>query len=70
MNLGKALENLKYDNRMKDWNISQGLVTAKDIEAHEAGLEDLSSKCAPMDLDSEGRRSSSYNGDGGMGHQH
>ena len=63
MNLGKALENLKYDNRMTDWNLKEGIVTEKDIESHNGSLQDLSSQCAPMDLEAESRRSSSLNGD-------
>jgi hypothetical protein len=40
MDLNKALDNLKYDTRMKDWNIKQGLVTKEDIEKNKQGLKD------------------------------
>ena len=58
MNLGKALEALKFDSRMRDWNINQGLLTLDEWKTHLQKLEDLSGKCAKMDLEGE-RRSSS-----------
>ncbi len=64
MNLGKALENLKYDNRMTDWNLSQGIITEKDVESFENSLEDLSGQCVPLNLDSDRRLNRSLNGDG------
>lgn len=57
MNLGKALQALKFDNRMKDWNISQGTATKEELDAHDNGLQDLSDKCAPMDLEAGRGRS-------------
>jgi hypothetical protein len=33
MNLGKALEALKFDNRMKDWNLKQNKVTADELKS-------------------------------------
>lgn len=69
MNLGKALENLKYDNRMTDWNLSQGIITEKEVKDFEASLQDLSEKCKPLDLEGDRRpAASSLNGDGS--HQH
>ena len=64
MNLGKALENLKYDNRMTDWNLSQGIITEADVKSFEGSLEDLSGQCMPLDLEGEKKSSASLNGDG------
>lgn len=64
MNLGQALEKLKFDNRLQDWNLSQGIISSKDLKSYLEKLEDLSNRAAPLDLDSERRRSSSLNGNG------
>ena len=64
MNLGKALENLKYDNRMTDWNLSQGIITESDVKSFESSLEDLSGQCMPLDLEGDKKPSASLNGDG------
>jgi hypothetical protein len=53
MNLGKALEALKFDNRMKDWNLKQNKVTADELKSFDQSLEDLSAKAMPLDLESE-----------------
>lgn len=53
MNLGKALEALKFDNRMKDWNLKQSKVTAQELQSFDQGLEDLSAKAMPLDLEGE-----------------
>lgn len=58
MNLGKALEALKFDNRMKDWNLTQGTVTTEELASFNQGLEDLSAKALPVDLEGDKRSSS------------
>ena len=59
MNLGKALEALKFDNRMKDWNLNQGTATQQELEQFDSQLQDLSEKCIPLDLESKAHRPSS-----------
>jgi len=62
MNLGKALEALKFDNRMKDWNLEQGTVTADELNQFNQGLQDLSGQSLPMDLEGDRKSSSSSEG--------
>lgn len=54
MNLAKALENLKFDTRMKDWNLKQGLVTKEDVEKNLSGLKDHSADCEEVTLEDRG----------------
>lgn len=53
MNLGKALEALKFDNRMKDWNLKQKKVTPEELRSFDSSLEDLSSKVIALDLEND-----------------
>jgi hypothetical protein len=54
MDLHKALENLKFDTRMKDWNVKQGIVTREDIETNSKGLKDQSADCEEVTLEDKG----------------
>jgi len=54
MNLAKALENLKFDTRMKDWNLKQGLVTKEDVEKNLSGLKDHAGDCEEVTLEDRG----------------
>ena len=40
--LSKAIENLKFDKRMKDWNVSQKKITEEDFSKHQKSLKDIS----------------------------
>ena len=51
MDLAKALENLKFDNRMKDWNIKQGLINKEDVERFNQGLKDSAADCEEVTLE-------------------
>ena len=53
MDLSKALENLKYDVRMKDWNLKQGIIKEKDVEDHLKGLKDISASSVPLEFQEE-----------------
>lgn len=53
MNLGKALEALKFDNRMRDWNQKQGLVSPEELKKHDEALEDVAARARSLDLDSD-----------------
>lgn len=56
MNLAKSLKDLKYDKRMLDWNLGQGLITKAEYDKHIASLSDLSGATISLNLDE--RRSS------------
>lgn len=60
MNLGKALAALKFDNRMKDWNLNQGTATSEELEQFNTQLKDLSEKCIPLDLESKAHTQRAY----------
>ena len=51
MDLNKALENMKYDSRMMDWNVKQGLVKTEELESHAKALPDSASLCEPVTLE-------------------
>ncbi len=53
MDLAKALENLKYDVRMKDWNIKQGVVKEKDLEDYFKNLKDIAPQSVPLEFQEE-----------------
>jgi hypothetical protein len=54
MDLNKALENLKYDSRMKDWNVKQGVLTRDDLEKHLKTLKDSTTDCENLTLEDKG----------------
>lgn len=54
MDLNKALDNLKFDTRMKDWNVKQGLVTKEDVEKNVKGLRDMVNDCEEVTLEDKG----------------
>lgn len=54
MDLNKALENLKYDTRMKDWNMKQGLVTKQDLEKNLETLKDEAANSEEVTLEDKG----------------
>lgn len=54
MDLSKALENLKFDTRMKDWNVKQGVVTKDDLEKNVKNLKDSAADCEEVTLEDKG----------------
>ncbi len=54
MDLSKALENLKFDTRMKDWNIKQGTITKEDVEKNLKSLRDHAGDCEEVTLEDKG----------------
>lgn len=48
--LDKALENLKFDKRMLDWNLNNGVLDPSELNAHKQNLKDLSANSAPLEL--------------------
>jgi hypothetical protein len=51
MDLNKALENLKFDSRMKDWNVKQGHLTKEEHEKYLKSLKDTGSDCEHLTLE-------------------
>jgi hypothetical protein len=54
MDLSKALENLKHDTRMKDWNTKQGVLTKDETEKNLKGLKDSAGDCEEVTLEDKG----------------
>ncbi len=51
MDLNQALENLKFDIRMRDWNLKQGLIKNEDWDSYLKSLTDSSSASEPVTLE-------------------
>lgn len=54
MDLHKALENLKYDTRMKEWNLKQGKLSKEDHEKYLKSLKDSAGDCEEVTLEDKG----------------
>lgn len=54
MDLNKALDILKFDQRMKDYYLKHGLVTQEELEKYQKSLEDSSNACEPVTLEDKG----------------
>ncbi len=53
MDLSKALENLKFDVRMKEWNLKQGVLKDKESEEHMKNLKDMTAQSVPLEFQEE-----------------
>jgi len=51
MDLSKALENLKFDTRMKDWVVKQGLASKEDLAKNLTTLPDCKADCEEVTLE-------------------
>ncbi len=49
--LNQSLDKMKFDVRMRDWNIKQGNVKKEDLEKHMQSLNDSSASCEPVTLE-------------------
>lgn len=49
--LNQALDTMKYDVRMRDWNMKQGIVKKEDLEKHIKSLNDSGGQCEPVTLE-------------------
>lgn len=59
MSLDKALKNLKYDVRMTEHNLNNSVITKEELQNHLKSLPDLATNSEQINLEGEGRRSSS-----------
>jgi hypothetical protein len=53
MDLGKALENIKFDVRMKDWNMKHGVLKETEQAEHIKNLKDMSAQSVPLEFQEE-----------------
>lgn len=51
MDLNQALDIMKYDVRMRDWNIKQGIIKKEDVEKYMKSLNDQAGACEPVTLE-------------------
>ncbi|MGE4131192.1 MAG: hypothetical protein AB7F86_06110 [Bdellovibrionales bacterium] len=49
--LNTALDKLKYDIRMRDWNVKQGTLQREELEKHLGSLNDLGNSCENLTLE-------------------
>lgn len=52
-NLRKSLDKLKFDQRMVDWNYTEGLLTKEEYRKHLESLPDMSHKAVELTLEEE-----------------
>ena len=52
-NLDKALAALKFDKRMMDWNLTNKVISATEVENHKKSLNDLAPNAIPLDLEED-----------------
>lgn len=51
VDLNKALDTMKFDVRMRDWNIKQGNLKKEDLEKHISSINDSANSCEPVTLE-------------------
>jgi len=56
-----ALDRLRFDRRMLDRSIQDGLMTEKDLDEHLKALPDLSSQALRVDWDAESQNGAHHN---------
>lgn len=61
MALDEALKQLKFDKRMEDWNLRQGVLTEAELKTKLDGLEDSQGNAGRVNLVEGGSRSESRN---------
>jgi hypothetical protein len=53
MELHEALQMVKYDTRLIDWNLKQGLINKDDYDMHLKALPDSTDRSQTLDLEVE-----------------
>ena len=51
MSLDKAMKNLKFDTRMQEYNLNNGLLTQEELKKHLESLQDASNNVELIDID-------------------
>ncbi len=62
MSLKKDVENLKFDKRMTDWNISRNQLTQAELDKHLADLPDSSHNLASLELNEDVAETDMFSG--------
>ena len=52
MSLDKALKNLKYDVRMTEFNVNNGVISKEELKAHLDQLPDAGANSEKLDIES------------------
>ncbi|MCB0363064.1 MAG: hypothetical protein KDD35_10090 [Bdellovibrionales bacterium] len=58
--LRRALDQLKYDRRMIEWNYSEGLLVKEEYEKFLQSLPDLKHRAVELTLEDENKDSESH----------
>ena len=58
MSLDKAMQNLKLDSRLIEFNIRTGQITKEDLQKHLASLPDSAANCEKINIEENSDRSS------------
>ena len=51
--LDTALANLKFDSRMIDWNIKNGLLTQEELQTYLSSLQDTADNTISLELEED-----------------
>lgn len=55
MELHEALQAIRFDKRLLDWHLKQGLITQAEVEKLLKALPDVSAQSIPLDFEMDGR---------------
>jgi hypothetical protein len=58
MSLDKALKNLKFDVRMTEFNLKNGVISKEELNTHLGQLNDSAANSEKLDLEESSRSSS------------
>lgn len=59
MSLDKALKNLKFDVRMTEFNLNNGVISKEELQAQLSQLPDSGANAEKLDIEENGRSQSS-----------
>jgi hypothetical protein len=51
MSLDKAMKNLKFDTRMIEYNINNGLLTKEELQKHIQALQDIADQSETLNIE-------------------
>jgi len=51
IDLNQALEVIKFDVRMRDFNLKTGMIKKEDLEKHTKAINDSAASCEPVTLE-------------------
>lgn len=53
MGLDKEMEILKFDNRMREWNLRKGRISKEEVDSYLSGLEDCQNNMIKLELEED-----------------